>query len=95
MLPLEGIESGPLITSDSKSITSFYTNLTFACKTETLGSLYNHALLIPLKSSKSKYQVMHEQKFQDLLSSTCQVSVEWRVLESEVMRGLGFYFHWG
>ena len=53
-----------------------YTNLTFACKTETLGSLYSHALLIPLKSSKSKYQVVHEQKFKDLLSSTCQVSVE-------------------
>ena len=33
----------------------FYTNLTFACKTKTLGSLYSHALLIPLKSSKSKY----------------------------------------
>ena len=28
----------------------FYTNLTFACKTETLGSLYSHDLLIPLKS---------------------------------------------
>ena len=27
----------------------FYTNLIFACKTETLGSLYSHALLIPLK----------------------------------------------
>ena len=25
-----------------------YTNLAFACKTETLGSLYSHALLIPL-----------------------------------------------
>ena len=24
----------------------FYTNLTFACNTETLGSLYSHALLI-------------------------------------------------
>ena len=41
----------------------FYTNLTFACKTETLDSLYSHALLIPLghalliplKSSKSKF----------------------------------------
>ena len=65
-----------------------YTTLTFAYKTETLGSLYNHALLIPLKSSKSKYQVVHEQKFKDLLSSTCQVSVERIVLdlESEVMR---------
>ena len=28
----------------------FYTNLTFACKTETLGSLYSHALLIPFNS---------------------------------------------
>ena len=46
-------------------------NLTFACKTETLGSLYNHALLILLKSSKFKYQVVHEQIFKDLLSSTC------------------------
>ena len=46
------------------------TDLTFACKTETLGSSYSHALLIPLKSSKSKYQVVHEQKFKDLLSST-------------------------
>ena len=48
----------------------FYTNLTFACKTETLGSLYSHALLILLKSPKSKHQVVHEQKFKDLLNST-------------------------
>ena len=41
----------------------------------TLGSLYSHALLSLLKSSKSKHQVVHEQKFKDLLSSTCQVSV--------------------
>ena len=35
--------------------------------------------------------MVHEQKFKDLLSSTCQVSVERRVLdlESEAMRGLG------
>ena len=34
---------------------------------------------------------MHEQKFKDLLSSTCQISVERIVLdlESEVMRGRG------
>ena len=59
--------------------------------TETLGSLYSHALVIPLKSSKPKYQVVHEQKFKDLLGSTCQVSVEMVVLdlESEVMRGPG------
>ena len=68
-----------------------YTNLTVACKTETLGSLYSRVLLIPLASSKSKYQVVHEQNFKDLLSRTCQVSVERIVLdlESEVMRGLG------
>ena len=64
ILPPVGIESGPLIASKSKSNTILlYTNWTFACKTETLGSLYSHALLIPLKSAKSKYQVVHEQKF--------------------------------
>ena len=44
----------------------------------------------PLNPSKSKYQVVHEQKFKDLLSSTCQICVERIVLdlESEVMRGL-------
>ena len=69
----------------------FYTNLTFACKTKTLGSLYSQTLLILLKSSKSKHQVVNEQKFKDLLSSTCQVSVERIVLdlESEVMRDPG------
>ena len=65
--------------------------MTFACKTETLGPLYSHAVLIVTESSKSKNQVKHEQKFKDLLSSTCQVSPERVVLdlESEVMRGLG------
>ena len=35
--------------------------------------------------------MVHEQKFKDLLSSTCQVSVESIVLdlESEALRGLG------
>ena len=51
--------------------------------TETLDSLYSHALLILLRSSKSKHQVVHEQKFKDLLSSTCQVSVERIVLDLE------------
>ena len=46
----------------------------YTCKTETLGSLY---------SQKSKHQVVHEQKFKDLLSSTCQVSVERIVLDLE------------
>ena len=73
----------------------FYTNLTFACKTETLGSLYGHALLIPLNPYKSKCQVVHEQKFNDLLSSTCQVSVERIVLDLESEARPGFYSHWG
>ena len=57
MLPLVGIEPGP---SDSKLNTILST---LTCKTKTLGSLYSqallillsHALLIPLKSSKSKF----------------------------------------
>ena len=60
-----------------------YTNLAFAWKTETLSSLYSHALLILIKSSKSKHQVVHEQKFKDLLSSTCQVSEERSMLDLE------------
>ena len=42
-------------------------------------------------SSKLKNQVVHEQKFKDLLSSTCQVIPEWRMLdlESEVKRSPG------
>ena len=50
---------------------------------ETLGSFYSHALLIFLKSSKSKHQVVHEQKFKDLLSRICQVIVERIVLDLE------------
>ena len=53
-------------------------DLTFACKTKTLGSLYSHALLIPteklIDSNSKKDQVLHEQKFKDLLSSTCKAS---------------------
>ena len=47
--------------------------------------------MILTESSKSKNQLVHEQKFKDLLSGTCQVSPERIVLdlESEVMRGLG------
>ena len=33
-----------------------------------IGSLYSHAVLILTKSSKSKNQVVHEQKFKDLLT---------------------------
>ena len=43
--------------------------------------------------------MVHEQKFKDLLSSTCQVSVERRVLdlESKVHERPGFYYipTWG
>ena len=44
-----------------------------------------------MKSSKSKNQVVHEQKFKDLLSCTHLTSSERIVLdlESEVMRGPG------
>ena len=78
-----GIE--PLISSDSKS------NSPFACKAETLGSLYSHAILILTKSSKSKNQVVYKHKFKDLLCSTFLTSLERRLLdlESEVMRGPG------
>ena len=55
-----GIEPGPHITSDSKS--------TFACKSETLGSLNSHAVLVLTESSKSKNQVVHEQKLKSLRS---------------------------
>ena len=44
MLPTVGIEPRQTLI-----ISPFYTNLAFACKTETLGSLYSHAVLIPLK----------------------------------------------
>ena len=71
MLPRVGIEPWqPLILRQHYP---FYTKLTFACKTEILGSLYNHALF--------KYQVVHEQMFKDLLSSTYQISVERIVLD--------------
>ena len=71
--------------------------LALAFKIETLGSLYSHALLIPTKSSKSKNQVMHTQKLKDVLSSTCHISSERRVLglESEVNQRPRFNSHWG
>ena len=61
----------------------FWTYWAFACKTETLGSLYSHALLILTKSSKFENQVVHEQKFKDLLSNKCPVSPERIVLDLE------------
>ena len=72
-----------------KSHISEPVKLTFACKIETLGSLYSHALLILTESSKSKNQVVHGQKFKDLLSSTCQVSPERIVLDLESLCIIG------
>ena len=68
-----------------------WNNLAFVCKTKTSGSLYSHALLIQTISSKSKNQVVHEQNFKELLSSTCLTSSERRLLDldSEVMTGPG------
>ena len=59
MLPLVGIEP---LAQDSKS-NMLLSTLTWHLLTETLGSLYSHALLILTESSKSKNQVVHEQKF--------------------------------
>ena len=51
-----------------------WAKLAFACKSKTFRSWYSHTLLIPTESSKSKNQVVHEQKFKDSLNSTCQFS---------------------
>ena len=71
LLPL-GIEPIPLITSDSK-FNTLLSGLTFACKTETIAFLYSLTLLILTESSKSKNQVVYEQKFKDLLSNTAKL----------------------
>ena len=53
MLCLVGIEPRPLITLWFQVYHyPFWANLTFACKTEILGSLYSHALLIIAKFSQ-------------------------------------------
>ena len=65
------------------SVTKCYPSKYWTCKTDTLSSLYSHALLILTESSKSKHQVVHEQKFKDLLSSTWQVSTERSMLDLE------------
>ena len=77
MLPPVRTEPWPLINLWFQVHHSpFWVNWAFACKAETLGSLYSHALLIPTKSPKSKNKVIHKQKFKGPLSSTCQVSSE-------------------
>ena len=74
MLPTVSIEPRPLMNLWFQvQHYPFYTKWAFDCKTETLGSLYSHALLNIAKSSQFlqvQNQVMHEQKFKDLLSST-------------------------
>ena len=53
MLPLVGIEPGPLINLWFQvQHYPLCTNWAFAYKTETLGSLYSHAILIIAKSSQ-------------------------------------------
>ena len=64
-----------------RNIVKFH--ILLACKAETLGFLYSHALLIPTYTSKSKNQVVHEQKFKDPQSSTCQISPKTGVLDLE------------
>ena len=89
MLPPVSIEPEPLMNLWFQVQHSpFWTNLTSDCKTATLGSLDSHALLILTYTSKSKNQVVHEQKFKDLLSSTCQ---DW----TWNLRSKGFNTHWG
>ena len=85
-----GIEPRPLITSNSKSNT-ILSSLTWHLLGRLRLYLGFRLLLILTESSKSKNQVLHEQKFNDLLSSTCLSSSERNLLdmESEVMRGLG------
>ena len=71
----------------------FWASLAFACKSETSGSLRSRDLLVLTKSSKSKNQVVHEQNFKELLSSTWQISSERRVLDVEsVVQGSST--HW-
>ena len=64
MMPPVRIESKPLINLWLQVQHSpLWANWAFTRTTETLGSLYSHALLNPTKSSKSKNQVMQIQKF--------------------------------
>ena len=62
MFPLVKIEPGSLINLWFQHY-PFWANWAFACKTEALGSLYSHGLLIITYTSKSKNQMVHEQKF--------------------------------
>ena len=61
-----------IITGLGVQCLTIWVKLACACKSKAFKSLYSHALLILTKSSKSKNQVVHEQKFKDLLNNTCQ-----------------------
>ena len=81
ILPSMGIEPGPLITSDSKS-------------NPILSGLTWHVLLrrsLNFCSCTTGYLDLDDSE------SIKQFSIERKVLdlESEVMRGPGFYSHWG
>ena len=93
ILPLVSIEP---LAQDFKSSMLPYPNWAIACKAKPLGSLYSHALLIISKSSKSKNQVVHEQKFKDLSNSKCPVRVGgacWTWNPGPVVQySLGVYF---
>ena len=60
--PPVSIEPRPLINLQFQH-SPIWTNLAFAYRTDNLGILYSYPLLILTKSSKSKNQVVHEQKF--------------------------------
>ena len=91
MFPLLGMEPGHLISKSNTILSKLTGHLLVR---QTLGSLYCHALFI---LAESKNQVAHEQKFKDLLSSTCLTSSERIVLdlESEVNQRPGLYSHQG
>ena len=74
-LPLVGLDL--IITGLGVQCLTRSAKQAFAYKFKTFRSLYSHALLIianPLSFSKSKLQVVHEQKFKDPLNSTCLLS---------------------
>ena len=77
MLPQVRIEPRLLINLWCQVLHSpFWVNWAFACKIESLGYLYSHAVLTLIKSSKSKNQVAHKLKYKDSLSSICLISSE-------------------
>ena len=86
------VRNEPMTSDFQVQHSPFWVNLGFSCKTETLGSLHSHALLILTKLSKSKDQVVNEQKFKDSLRLAQKG--EWNQ-RSCVQTSLGVTFcHW-